>query len=381
MTQPHQRRNLPKWTLAGLTLAIVWSGVSFALDAPTDSSGASPERVKTVPVSALIDIDDPAHVVGSESCKECHKSEYAAWSATTHAKNYQRIDSSAGKKILEAYGNKETCLKCHSTPHTDSAKFATEMVGVSCESCHTPAGGPNGWFKVHSDYGAKDMKREDEDAAHREQRLAACEEAGMIRSSNLYSIAKNCYSCHIVADEKLLAADHKPGQSSFDLIPWIQGEVRHNYQVDQSVNAESPSLLNARDGINTKQHQRMLLVVGKMVELEMCLSHLAAIDEANLGESYAGRRGWAGRAEDAFEFLDEEIGEAIDNEHVKAAIAAVEDIELGRKFEDQEAAKAAAAELSKIAQAFTKESVSVDLSDLDELLEDLDNPKGTPHSP
>ena len=381
MTQPTNHRILSKWMFFALAIGMIWSGGTWALEQKTESSAPPQGRVKTTPVAALIDIADPAHVMGAESCKECHKSEYAAWSVTKHAKNYERIDSSAGKKILDAYGNKETCLKCHSTPHTDSAKFENEMVGVSCESCHTAAGGPDGWFKLHSDYGAKDMKREDEDAVKREKRLAACDKAGMIRSSNLYAIAKNCYSCHIVADEKLLAADHKPGQSSFDLIPWIQGEVRHNYQVDQTTNAESPSLLKARDGIDTKQHQRMLLVVGKMVELEICLENLASIDEANLGESYAGRRGWAGRAEDAFEFLDEEIGEAIDNEHVKAAVAAVKDIDLGRKFKDQDGAKTAAEELSKIAQAFTAESGSTDLSGLDDLLEDLDNPKGTPHSP
>lgn len=323
---------------------------------------------------------DAMKVMGAESCKKCHESEYTAWSMTMHFKNHERIASAAGKQYAAKVGSTDSCASCHSTPHTATAKFAG-TAGVSCESCHTPAGGADGWFELHSNYGGKDVKREEETAEHRAQRLAACDATSMIRASNTYDLAKNCYSCHIVADEKLLQAGHKSGHSDFDLIPWMQGEVRHNFQVDQKTNAESPSLLKAVSGTTTEQRKRTLLVVGKMVELEVCLENLSKIDAAGLKESYAGRKGWAGRAEDAFEYLEEDIAEAIENEHVTAAINAVKDIKLGRKFEDQPGAKAAAAKLAAATKAFAASANTADLAGLDELVNDLDNAKGKTYSP
>lgn len=326
---------------------------------------------------------DPAKVKGAQSCKKCHEAEYAAWTNTMHFKNHERLTIAAGKGYLQKFqamgGNADTCKSCHSTPHTANAQFAG-TAGVSCESCHTPAGGDDGWFDVHSNYGSEDTKREGETEAHQKQRLAACDATGMIRSSNSYLLAKNCYSCHIVADEKLLKTGHKPGHGDFDLIAWMQGEVRHNFQVNQKTNAESPSLLKVRNGVSAEQRKRILLVVGKMVELEVCLENLAAMDEGNLKESYAGRKGWAGRAEDAFEFLDEEIGESIDNEHIKAAVASVKELDLGRKFKDQAGAKAAAEKLSAAAKSFAAD-FDADLAALDELVEDSDKPKGKVYSP
>lgn len=324
--------------------------------------------------------DAASRVMGAESCKKCHESEYQAWTGSMHFKNHERITSANGKQYSAKMGGTSSCVSCHSTPHSASAKFAG-TAGVSCESCHSAAGGADGWFELHSNYGSKDLKRADETADHRKQRLEACDATSMIRASNVYELAKNCYSCHIVADEKLLSSGHKPGHSDFDLIPWMQGEVRHNFQVDQQTNAESPSLLKARDGVSAAQRKRELLVVGKMVELEICLESLSAIDEGNLKEGYAGRKGWAGRAEDAFEYLDEEIGEAITNPHVAAAVNAVKDIDLGRKFKDQAAAKAATVKLADAAKAFAASASTADLSGLDELVEDLDKAKGKTYNP
>ncbi len=357
----------------GGMLLVIWSGATLAV---SDEETDSPGRVRSLTGHL---ITDPAKVMGAESCKECHKSEHAAWSASMHAKNYERIDSSSGKKIAAAYGSTKVCQNCHSTPHTDTAKFAG-AVGVSCESCHSQSGGENGWFAIHSDYGGKEIKRENETQEHLKERLAKCETAGMVRAADAHALAKNCYACHLIADEKLLAAGHKTGQSSFDLIPWMQGEVRHNFQVDQNENAESPSLLKARYGTTLEQRKRILLVVGKMVELETCLRNLASIDAGNLNESYAGRRGWAGRAEDAYEFLDEEIGEAVENDQIKAALKAVKKIDLGRKFEDQAGAKVAADELAEIVRTFVEDADAAELSDLDKLVNDLDKPKGTPYT-
>lgn len=323
---------------------------------------------------------DAARVKGALSCKKCHESEYTAWTQSTHFRNHERITSSAGQKYAQEYGGTDRCMTCHSTPHTPDAQFEGP-VGVSCESCHMPAGGEGGWFDLHSNYGGEGLKREDESAEHLAARMQGCEQAGMIRAGTTYALARNCYSCHIVADEKLLAAGHKPGHSDFDLIPWMQGEVRHNFQVDQKTNAESPSLLSARDGISTAQRKRLMLAVGRIVELEVCLRNLAAIDAGNLKQRYAGRRGWAGRAEDAFEALAEEIAPAVENANIDAAVAAVENLTLGRKFSDQQAALTAADQLQVAAQLLIAEQAEVDLAGLDELVEDLDKPQGKTWQP
>ena len=323
---------------------------------------------------------DATKVKGAESCRKCHAAEYTAWSHSTHFRNHERISSSAGQKYAKAYGGTDVCMTCHSTPHTSAAQFSGD-VGVSCESCHAAAGGDGGWFDLHSDYGGKEFKREDESAAHLLERQDACEKAGMIRSGNAYALAKNCYTCHIVADEKLLGTGHKPGHGDFDLIPWTQGEVRHNFQIDQKLNADSPSLLTARSGIETAQRRRLMLVVGKIVELEVCLRNLAAIDAGNLKKRYAGRRGWAGRAKDAYEFLAEDIAPAIDNALVDSAVAAVKPLPLGRKFKDQLKAVAAADKLQMAARLLTAEQAEVDLAGLDKLVEDLGKPQGKTYEP
>jgi len=323
---------------------------------------------------------DATRVKGAESCQKCHQAEYMAWTKSKHFRNHERVTSAAGREYAQKYGGTDTCMTCHSTPHTSTAKFAG-AVGVSCESCHSPAGGSDGWFDVHFDYGGADIRREDETVAHLEERLAACEAAGMNRAMDAYALAMNCCSCHIVASEKLLKTGHKPGHSDFDLIPWMQGELRHNFQVDQQTNADSPSLLEARYGVDAAQRKRVLLVVGKIAELETCLRNLASIDAGNLKKRYAGRRGWAGRAEDAYEYLAEEIGQAVDNEHINAAVAAVKDIRLGRKFTNQTAAFTAANKLGIAARLFVAEQAEANLAGLDRLIKDLGRPKGTAYSP
>ncbi len=71
--------------------------------------GAQSDLVAAEPTSI-----DPARVMGAESCKKCHESEYTAWTNTTHFKNHERITSSAGQKYAEAYGGTEACMTCHS---------------------------------------------------------------------------------------------------------------------------------------------------------------------------------------------------------------------------------------------------------------------------
>ena len=323
---------------------------------------------------------DAAAVKGAASCAKCHPAEHTAWTKSTHFRTHERISSSAGQKYAKKYGGQAICVTCHSTPHAPSAQ-PSAAVGVSCESCHMPAGGSNGWLDLHSDYGGEGIKRETESAAHLRTRLDSCEKAGMARSSNPYLLVRNCYTCHIVADEKLLDAGHKPGHGDFELTTWIQGEVRHNFQVDQKTNAPSSSLLKARHGIEARQRQLVMLVLGKIVELEVCLRNLAAIDAVNLKKRYAGRRGWAGRAKDAYEYLNEEVAPKVDSPHINAAVEAINGLTLGRRFKDQKAAAAAADKLQSAAKQLSDEQADVDLAGLYQLVEELGKPRGKVYQP
>ena len=66
-------------------------------------------------------------------------------------------------------------------------------------------------------------------------------EVGIGKRESVYDIAKNCLSCHTVPNEALVNAGH-PTSEKFEFVRWSQGEVRHNFQLDKSTNAESPTL-------------------------------------------------------------------------------------------------------------------------------------------
>lgn len=64
--------------------------------------------------------------VGAEKCKMCHKTQFASWQETTHAKATEAAKAST-ERTYDA-----SCLKCHAT-NADEA-----LSGVQCEACHGP---------------------------------------------------------------------------------------------------------------------------------------------------------------------------------------------------------------------------------------------------
>lgn len=228
---------------------------------------------------------DPADVVGvsEANCKQCHPSETTHWQKTSHFNSLDRLKYSGnGKKYADALGitaadlaTTSVCADCHGTKkETDGIAMA--ISGVSCESCH---GGAKGWLAAHSDYGlghefttlaALRADRGQETAEHREMRLSTTAAAGMIRPDTLHDLATNCLSCHVVDNEKLVAAGHKAA-SSFELTSWLNGEVRHNYFVDPEVNADAPSLWMENTESTAAERDRMKFVVGALAQNEMLL--------------------------------------------------------------------------------------------------------------
>jgi hypothetical protein len=202
---------------------------------------------------------DPAKVLGAENCAECHVPMVEALKLTHHFTTFTTThQGDAAKQILPKMGIRRmkaesVCIKCHYT--SQGAGPAPKVIsGISCESCHN-AGAD--WNKVHSN---KDDP----------ERLAKAEKLGMLRPSNFYHVAANCFSCHTVPEEKLVNVGGHTAGSEFELVSWSQGEVRHNLQ--QSVGKDNQEVPPAR--------KRMLYIVGRALDLEYGLRGLAKATEA-----------------------------------------------------------------------------------------------------
>lgn len=75
----------------------------------------------------------------------------------------------------------------------------------------------------------------------------------MHRPDQPYALVVMCFGCHNVPEEKLVnVVGHQPG-STFELVSWLEGEVRHNYAS------------GGRNREDTPDRKRVLYVLGQMV--------------------------------------------------------------------------------------------------------------------
>lgn len=269
-------------------------------------------RIPLVALAALIlmgtgqlsaqQLISPHDVVGRENCSQCHVQEQKAWEQSSHNKNaWNNLDHPKAGEFAKAIGvtdvkGESACTQCHGTQQKIEDKFQV-LQGNTCESCHGGAGGDNGWLEKHyrfsegQDAATKDMPallelRKAETADHRKARDQACSSSGMNRSGDVLSIAKNCLSCHLVANEKLLEAGH-PISSKFELAEWSAGEVRHNFLLDSKTNAAAPSnwLGKTRNvtGRTVDGRKRLLMLAGKLADLEISLTIRGAVTSTKRG--------------------------------------------------------------------------------------------------
>ena len=224
--------------------------------------------------SDLLAVSEPAKTVGPNACAECHKQEAEAWKATHHFSTFKDMPRNAeGKKIAAKMGikrvkNEPLCLNCHFTVQAKGSK-EEPVAGISCESCHS---GGRDWIKLHSSYSGKTATTESKGEAA--ERWKQADSKGMIRPGSLYRLARNCYGCHVVPQESLVnKGGHKAG-STFELVAWSQGEVRHNTWYNKG--KENSAADAAR--------KRMLYLVGLGVELE---TGLRAVGSATARQRYA----------------------------------------------------------------------------------------------
>ena len=198
---------------------------------------------------------DPAKIMGPDECTECHDVENSAWESTHHYSTFEEMpEQDEALKIAEKLGiddvvESENCQSCHITMQSDGEE-AEAIAGVSCESCH---GGAADWMDIHSE--------EDKAADQADAIWAKAESKGMIRPSNLTSLAANCLDCHLVNDPDLVNKGGHEAGSKFNLVTWSQGEVRHN-----TFHSE-----NGENRLASKQKLRKMYVIGSTLELQKSL--------------------------------------------------------------------------------------------------------------
>lgn len=219
-----------------------------------------------------------------DNCSSCHALETEAWETTAHFATFKtRHRTEEAKEILANMGAKSMkragdCRQCHYTSELKNEKVRASF-GVSCESCH---GAARDWLAVHSKLGggmtASDLKwgtGKQQSAESREHRLAMSRDKGMINSSMIYDIAKNCFGCHTVPNETIVnVGGHKAG-SDFDLVAWSQGEVRHNFSSSEGA-PDAPT-----NRVASSEEKRRLYVTGLMVDLETTLGNITRLTEKN----------------------------------------------------------------------------------------------------
>ena len=312
--------------------------------------------------------------IKASDCKKCHPSEVAQWEKTVHFQSPDiRLYKFEGNtaKYAKAMGvsnaemlTSSMCADCHATKAVRGGEVKV-ISGVSCESCHGAAGGEKGWLNRHQSYHASmPATRQQETAEHRIARQKFCDDAGMNRSSNLFGLSKACFNCHIVGNEKLIAAGHKSA-SEFEFVSWSSGEVKHNFLVDKTKNEDAPSLWKERTGGTLKNRQRTKFVVGTMAQLERVLQ----IRANTTSKKFA--RKLKGMARDATDIL-EEINDAVETDEVTVAMEIVDDLKLtSLKKDDKQNYTAAAAKVKEQAMLFTKNHDGSQFGDLDETIKEF----------
>jgi hypothetical protein len=234
---------------------------------------------------------NPAHVQGQELCVDCHRSEVAVWNNQWQESGhgwagFRLLTGSTAESYAEALGisaedikTNSLCVKCHATPRLGHTGDVQPVIGVTCEACHNPSGGDDGWLNAHAVYGPPGTGRTGESFDHFQQRMARCTTAGQLRSVNLYDLASRCYACHIVGSPQLVEANHEALGDEFDnlLEGFMHEKVRHNFHLDQRANEDVSSLWvqsHVHPGRTTDSRKRMIYVVGELARLETLLRHI-----------------------------------------------------------------------------------------------------------
>jgi len=241
-------------------------------------------------------------VLGVQHCVDCHELPAEAWRRSSHSQRSLAMlsDNLRAQRYARRLGISQSeiasdarCTSCHGTRQKQQNGIVQVNHGVSCESCHGPAGeslASEGWYGLHSN-------KEELSATDEIEHANALRDAGMAGVGNLYSLAVRCYECHSVSDEKVVAAGHVAGTSGFELTTWFSGEVRHNFAPhtidveDEEINRLASNIwLAAAEERKPAARKRLMYVVGQLADLEVNLRNRAkATVEGTFATSAASR--------------------------------------------------------------------------------------------
>jgi hypothetical protein len=217
---------------------------------------------------------DPSKVETWEACAKCHGSEIQVWRQTPHFKTFKELSRNpkareiCSKMGLSSVKRSDVCIDCHFTMQEIDGRNKA-VSGISCESCH---GASRDWLTLHNDYGGPTATKETETESHRQKRLKQSAKYGMNNTRDLYSIAMNCYSCHMVPNEDLVnIGGHTAGTKEFELVRYSQGQVRHNFLRSDGATNEPAS----------QNRLRMMYVVGLIADLEFSTRATSIATENN----------------------------------------------------------------------------------------------------
>ncbi len=313
----------------------------------------------------------PEKVLGSERCEECHKQEILAWKASTHSRSNsvhrdaktkdraKEIAAKMGIRNVNDIPSHPLCTECHFTRQKVNNTLKV-ISGVSCESCHGAA----------KDY--RDVHGDKDGIPSREERQKRSKAAGMLYPHEIASVAENCFSCHIVRDEKLVnVGGHKARSDGFNLVDWSAGEVRHNFYDAQYAR-------NEKKNLETRiERKRLFHVVGMLLDLEHSLRGLARATDRN-GKFYntMGRQALAILKTQLPDVITKLGGEG----SAPAELVEIQKIGAATKLKGPSAdlLKAADAMAAQI-EAFGKREDGTGLGALDPLL--IPNPNGKAYVP
>jgi hypothetical protein len=228
-------------------------------------------------------VRDSAKIIGADQCAKCHQAEVQQWMHTPHYATYESLHRlPRAKEIADRLGvqsikRNDICTQCHYTKQIEDGRERV-VAGVSCESCH---GGARNWVAIHNDYGDAGATKASESVEHRAKRVADSVARGMNNPHNIYLIARQCYDCHTVPNEKLVnVGGHRAGSQDFEFVAWSQGMVRHNFLRGGGTTYAAPN----------QEELRVMFVVGVMTDLEYSLrATAAATDKSTFGVTSAKR--------------------------------------------------------------------------------------------
>lgn len=295
-------------------------------------------------------------IVGPTACAKCHKLEADIWQHTHHFASFRsmpRLPKAAeiAKKmdVARVRDPDTICAKCHFTTGTENNQLQV-IAGISCESCHGP--GKN-FIDVHP-------AKKGESEAQIAERLKKAAAAGMIQKNMIFKIAKNCYSCHIVPQEKLVNVGGHVAGSPFEMVSWSQGEIRHNnWYTEGKSNPVAP-----------RNIQRKMYAIGAAVELS---ESLRAVGKATQNATYAVTM--AKRAQAAAQRL-QAINNALQLPETKEMMAAVATAKLDLNNGPQ--LDAVADKIDAAAEAFDKKYDGSSLGGVDSMIPGPQYYKGQP---